>query len=90
MSDDCERPAGPKERAAASAFLCVSCCCEFVISLNSDHAKVMQRGVTAAADILNGLLNGLQLPRGSLVTVVDLLPNRCRAACMVRLRAASE
>ena len=38
--------------------------------------EVMQRGVSATADILNGLLNGLQLPRGSLVTVVDLFPNR--------------
>ena len=56
--------------------VCVCVCFGFLGDFLSLTGEVMQRGVSATADILNGLLNGLQLPRGSLVTVVDLFPNR--------------
>ena len=70
MSDDVGRPAGPRERARSPDILQKPW--RF-----SDHvSEVQQRGVPATAQIMTHLIAGLGLPRGTILTVVDLLPNR--------------
>ena len=70
VSEDVERPPSPGQRAAWQQDAELS-------------IEVAQRGVSGTAQILEGIIDGLDLPAHSKVFIVDLLPSRPFAPSLV-------